>query len=50
MPEEKRYESKERKQPLQDPEEEIVVWKYTSKNKKGSAIKVSPVVHEEDDA
>lgn len=42
MPEEKRYESKERKQPLQDPEEEIVVWKYTSKNKKGSAIKVSP--------
>lgn len=36
----KRYESKERKLPPQDPEE-IVVWKYTSKNKKGSAIKVS---------
>ena len=32
MPEEKR--------PPQDPEE-IVVWKYTLKNKKGSAIKVS---------
>lgn len=42
MAEEKRYESKERKYPPQDPEEEIVVWKYTSKNKKGSAIKVSP--------
>lgn len=38
---EKCYESKERKRPPQDPEEEIVVWKYTSKNKKGSAIKVS---------
>lgn len=38
---EKRYESKERKHPPQDPEEEIVVWKYTLKNKKGSAIKVS---------
>ena len=41
MPEENRYESKERKRSPQDPEEEIVVWKYTLKNKKGSAIKVS---------
>ena len=40
MPEEKRYESKERKHPPQDPEE-IMVWKYTLKNKKGSAINVS---------
>ena len=40
-PRKKPYESKERKYPPQDPEEEIVVWKYTLKNKKGSAIKVS---------
>lgn len=40
MPEEKRYQSKERKHPPQDPEE-IMVWKYTLKNKKGSAINVS---------
>lgn len=36
-----RYESRERKHPSQDPEEEIVVWKYASNPKKGSAIKVS---------
>lgn len=40
-PRKKRCESKERKHPPQDPEDEIVVWKYTLKNKKGSAIKVS---------
>lgn len=40
-PRKERYEPKERKRPPKDPEEEIVVWKYTSNQLKGSTIKVS---------
>lgn len=40
-PRKKRYEPKECKRPPEDPEEEIVVWKYALNQMKGSAIKVS---------